>query len=179
MITQPEKLRAPKLIDMPAQTMAVVQTTGDPNKLDPAFLGALYGAVYGLKFALKTQGREFKVAPLRARWPDAHLLPKEQWTGLWALPVPDDTTALPQKNPAVPVRLERWEYGPVAQILHLGPYSTEAAGIVRLHQFITERGYHINGMHEEEYLTRPTAKVQKTLIRYPVVTAPVEAPRTC
>ncbi len=109
---------------------------------------------------------------IRARWPDAHLLPKDQWTALWALPVPDDTMALPQKDPAVPVRLERWEYGPVAQILHLGPYTTEAAGIARLHAFITERGYAVNGMHEEEYLTRPTAKVQKTLIRYPVVKAP-------
>ena len=171
MVMQAEKTQAPQLVDLPAQTMAVVQTVGDPSRLDPAFVGALYGAVYGLKFALKAQGRAFKVAPLRARWPDAHLVPREQWTGLWALPVPDDTTALPQKNPAVQVRLERWEYGRVAQILHLGPFSTEAGSIVRLHQFVAEHGYVINGMHEEEYLTRPTAKTQKTIIRYPVVKA--------
>jgi hypothetical protein len=38
----------------------------------------------------------------------------------------------------------------------------------RLHDFIVENGYEIAGVHEEEYLTMPKAKVQKTLIRYPI-----------
>jgi len=37
--------------------------------------------------------------------------------------------------------------------------------VERLHRFIEESGYEIAGMHEEEYLTRPDAKVQKTLVR--------------
>lgn len=40
--------------------------------------------------------------------------------------------------------------------------------MARLHEYITESGYEIAGTHEEEYLTRMDAKVQKRLIRYPV-----------
>ena len=66
------------------------------------------------------------------------------------------------------MQIERWEYGTVAEILHLGPYSEEGPTIERLHKFIEESGYEIAGVHEEEYLTRPDAKVQKTVIRYEV-----------
>ena len=37
-----------------------------------------------------------------------------------------------------------------------------------LRRFISDRGYEIAGDHEEEYLTRPDAKVIKTLIRYEI-----------
>jgi len=57
--------------------------------------------------------------------------------------------------------LETWNYGTVAQILHVGPYSEEEPTVKRLHEFITENGYEIAGIHEEEYLTPPKAKVQK------------------
>jgi hypothetical protein len=61
-----------------------------------------------------------------------------------------------------------WEYGTVAQILHLGPYDQETKTIERLHQFIMANGYEIAGPHEEEYQSKPDAKVIKTLIRYQV-----------
>jgi len=56
----------------------------------------------------------------------------------------------------------------VAQILHIGPYSEEIATVERLHKSIADSGYEIAGVHEEEYLTRPEAKIQKTIIRYPI-----------
>jgi hypothetical protein len=125
---------------------------------------ALYGSVYTLKFELKKKGMPtFKVGGLRARYPDAHLVPKEEWTHIIGLPIPEDTTSLPQKVPDVQVKIETWEYGTVAQILHLGPYDQEYPTIERLHKFIEENGYEIAGMHEEEYLTRPEAKVPKTI----------------
>ncbi|MDZ4158172.1 MAG: GyrI-like domain-containing protein [Anaerolineaceae bacterium] len=158
----------PKIIAMPPQKMAVAATQGDPNLVGEPAMKAIYGAVYKLKFDLKKQGVEFIVAPLRARWLDAHLLPKDQWTALWGLPVPEDTQSLVQKVPGVDVRLEVWEYGTVAQILHLGEYSAEGPTVKRLHDFIDASGYQIAGTHEEEYLTRPGVKDQKTLIRYPV-----------
>ena len=64
--------------------------------------------------------------------------------------------------------METWKYGTVAEILHIGPYSEEGPSIEKLHKFIGESGCEIAGAHEEEYLTRPTAKVIKTIIRYPV-----------
>jgi len=38
----------------------------------------------------------------------------------------------------------------------------------RLYRFIEESGYEITGVHEEEYVTSPDAKVPKTIIRYRV-----------
>ena len=160
--------QAPQILNMPSQKMAVIYTKGDPNKVAAEFLSALYGSVYKMKFDLKKKGIEFKVSSLRARWPDAHLVPKNEWLGIWGLPLPEDTTSLPQKAPDTEVKIEQWEYGTVAQILHIGSYSEEQPTIERLHKFIEENGYEIAGVHEEEYLTSPKAKIQKTFIRYPV-----------
>ena len=158
----------PLIIEMPSQKMAVVYTQGDPNIVGQETMSALYGSVYKLKFELKKKGIDFKVGALRARWPDAHLVPKDHWLGIWGLPIPDDTTSLPQKVSGVEIKIELWEHGTVVQILHIGPFDTEAATVQRLHDFIAETGYEIAGTHEEEYLTTPKAKVQKTIIRYPI-----------
>lgn len=163
------KAFVPEIVQMPPRKVASVTSKGDPNVVGEQIFKPLYGAVFTLKFDLKKKGLEpFKVEPLRARWSDAHLLPKDQWTAHWALPVPDDTEILPQKVPDAPVALEVWEYGTVAQILHIGPYSEEGPTVAALHQFVEENGYRLIGDHEEEYLTKPTSKVVKTIIRYRV-----------
>ena len=162
------KVPQPEIIDMPAQKMAVVHGKGRPDEVIPKLMPALFGSVYTLKFQLKKQGKAYKVGPPRARWPDAHLLPMEQWTAIMGIPVPDDTTSLPQKEAETEVKLETWDYGTVAQILHIGPYSDEGPTVERLHKFIADNGYAPAGPHEEEYLTRPDAKVIKTIIRYEV-----------
>jgi len=159
----------PQILEMPAQKMAVVSAKGAPDKVFPEVMPALYGSVFTLKFDLKKKGvPTFKVSGLRARYPDVHLVPRDEWTHIIGLPIPDDTTTLPQKVANQEVKIETWEYGTVAQILHLGPYAQEGATIERLHRFIEDSGFKIAGMHEEEYLTRPDAKVIKTIIRYPV-----------
>jgi hypothetical protein len=84
------------------------------------------------------------------------------------LPIPEDTASLPRKVPIPEVMIETWKYGTVAQILHLGPYDQEYPTIEHLLKFIEESGYEVAGDHEEEYISRPDAKVQKTIIRYPV-----------
>ncbi len=172
--TQPKvarwpKASAPRLIKKPKQKMAVVVSHGDPNVVGSKVFPALYGAVFTHKFALKKAGKEtFTVEPPRARWPDLPGTPKDQWTGIWGIPIPANTRKLPQKDPEVEVKIETWQYGTVAEIMHIGPYSEEGPTVARLHEFIAANGYAIAGSHEEEYLTRPTAKVMKTVIRYPV-----------
>jgi len=168
-MTPKSSKKEPQILEMPPQKMAVVSGKGTPDKVFSTLMPALYGSVYTLKFGLKKKGlTTFKVCGLRARYPDAHLLPKEEWTHIIGLPVPDDTTSLPQKVPGVEVKLETWQYGTVAQILHLGGYDQEQPTIERLHKFIEENGYKITSAHEEEYLTTPDAKVPKTIIRYTV-----------
>jgi hypothetical protein len=161
----------PELTEMPSTLMAVVRTVGDPTDVAAHVFPALFGAAYGLKFALKKQGVDYKVTAPRARWfggPDWVNIPREEWRAAWAIPVPDGTTNVPQKDPATPVVLETWEYGDVAQILHVGTYADETPTILSLHAFITEQGYEIAGPHEEEYRSRPEAKDPKTVIRYQV-----------
>ena len=166
----PRKLKTdPAILEMPSQKMAVVQGKGSPDKVFSKIFPALYGSVYTLKFDLKKRGLEsFKVSCPRARYPNAHLSPKGEWLIIAGIPVPENTSSLPQKEPDTEVKLETWEYGTVAQILHLGPYDQETKTIQRLQQFITDNGYEMAGPHEEEYQSRPDAKVIKTLIRYQV-----------
>jgi hypothetical protein len=166
----PRKLKTdPLILEMPSQKMAVVKEKGSPDKVFSKIFPALYSSVYTLKFDLKKRGLEsFKVSCPRARYPNAHLSPKGEWLIIAGIPIPDDTTSLPQKVPGTEVKIETWEYGTVAQILHLGPFDQETESIERLHQFITTSGYEIAGPHEEEYRSKPDAKVIKTLIRYQV-----------
>jgi hypothetical protein len=159
----------PQILEMPPQKMAVVNAKGAPDKVFSEFMPALYGSVYTLKVDLKKKGLPtFKVSGLRARYPDACLVPKDKWTMIIGLPIPQETTSLPQKVANIEVKVEPWEYGTVAQILHLGPYDQEDATVERLHHFVEDSGYEIAGVHEEEYLTSPDAKVIKTIIRYAV-----------
>jgi len=159
----------PQLVEMPAQRVAAVRGKGAPQKVFPKVMPALYGSVYTLKFDLKKRGLQtFKVTGLRARYPDGATAAKEEWRILIGLPIPEDTVSLPQKVQDVEVSIETWEYGTVAQVLHLGKYEDETPTIERLLEFIKEQGYEVAGMHEEEYLTRPDARVPKTIIRYPV-----------
>ena len=161
--------KEPQILEMPPQKMAVVHGKGTPDKIFSELMPALYGSVYTLKFDLKKKGLPtFKVSGLRARYPDAHLVPKEEWTHIIALPIPEDTTSLTQKVPGIEVNIETWDYGTVAQILYVGSYAEEGPTVERLHQFIEENGYQIAGDHEEEYLTTPDAKNPKTIIRYQV-----------
>lgn len=166
----PRKVKTdPEIINLPSQKMAIVTAKGAPDKVFAKIFPALYGSVYSLKFGLKKKGLpDFKVGCPRARYPDIITSPKEEWTIITGIPVPEDTVSLPQKNPEITVKLDTWQYGPSAQILHLGPYAQEDSSIKRLQQFISDSGYEITGDHEEEYQSRPEAKVMKTIIRYPV-----------
>ena len=159
----------PQILEMPSQKMAVVRGKGVPDKVFPELMPALYGSVYTLKFDLKKKGLlTFKVSGLCVRYPDAHLVPMEEWTHIIGLPIPEDSDSVPQKVPGTEVKIETWEYGTVAQILHLGPYDQEGPTVERLHKFIEESGCEIAGVHEEEYLTTPDSKVVKTIIRYTI-----------
>jgi hypothetical protein len=150
--------------------MAVVTTIGDPNEIQAGAVSALYRATYQHKFNLKRAGKpDFKVGPLIARWPDAHLVEKSRWTGIWGLPLPSGTRRLLAETSDHEINLETWDYGSkVAEILHLGSYAEEGPSIQKLHEFIETNGYGIAGVHEEEYLTRSDAKVVRTIIRFPV-----------
>ncbi|UCB53635.1 MAG: hypothetical protein JSV10_05120 [Candidatus Zixiibacteriota bacterium] len=154
------------MFDMPSQKMAVVYTKGDPSIVGGQKVPAIFASVNAIIPYYKEKGIEFPRDALRARWPDLNYLPREQWTGIWGLPIPFAVDSLPQKTEGTEVKIEVWEYGKIAQILHLGPYANEGPSIERLKDFIERSGYEIIGTHEEEYLTLPGAPDPKTIIRY-------------
>ncbi|HUK20316.1 MAG TPA: hypothetical protein VLV45_02025 [Gemmatimonadales bacterium] len=160
--------REPHLVERPSQTMAVIYTQGEPRSSADRALPALYSAVYHLRSVLKREGRAFKIDHLRARWPDAHRVPRERWTAIWGLPIPADVKEIIARKAGFSVLREVWDYGLVAEILHVGPYASEGDSVRALHAFIAEQGYETSGPHEEEYLTARRARTQQTLIRYPI-----------
>ncbi len=159
----------PEIIEMPAQKMAAVYARGVPEEVLPQVLPVLYGAVYALKFDLnKSRGHALNIRGLRARYPDAHLMPMKEWTNVIGLPVPEDTDSLPQQVGAAEVKIETWKYGTVAQITLRSSPGREDNSIERLHRFIIDKGYEIIGVHEEEYLSLPDAGTHETIYRYRV-----------
>ena len=135
---------------------------------------ALFGAAYWAKMKVyKPKGVKMELGKLAARWPDAHLKPKDKWTAIWGLGIPDYVTVkdITQKDPKITVKIDTWRGGEYAEVLHLGPYADEGPTVEMLHEFVKKEGYKLAGPHEEEYLTMPNAKNQKTIVRSLVVPA--------
>lgn len=157
-----ESLKEPQIRQMPAQKMLVVEAKGDPNIVAQNAFSLLFKTFFSLPGAQMT-------AP-RARWLNTVNSPKNEWMGLYGLPLPDSVKSLPQG--VTGVRLETWEYGDVAEILHVGPYAEETPTIKKLIQFIDDKGYQIIGPHEEEYLKGPGMAASPaeywTIIRYQI-----------
>lgn len=160
-----ESLKQPQIRNMKSQKMIEMRVAGDPNLKAGSVFKPLYATLYRLK-----NNHSMMVAP-RVRWPIAQDMPKKDWFGIYGLPVSDSVTKLPKQKNKIPIKLATWEYGLEAEILHIGPYSTETPTIRRLKQFIEDNGYEIIGDHEEEYLRGPgffsvNPKRYYTIIRY-------------
>jgi hypothetical protein len=157
-----EKLKDPWISKKPNQKMLVVETKGDPSVVAKDAFTKLFSAYFKLPGAKMT-------AP-RGRWIADFAGPKEDWIGFYALPLPEEVTSLPEGMEGV--KIADWEYGEVAEILHIGSYSDETPTIEKLQAFITAQGYEISGPHEEEYLKGPGMVADPseywTIIRYQV-----------
>ncbi len=147
-------LLEPQIITLPAQRVLVVEAKGDPTVVGSEAFGLLFKTYFKLKGVPKGPKQP---AP-RARWPLSLDTRREQWIGRYAMPVPDSIDLLPEQAASASglrAEIKTWEYGQVAEILHVGPYSTEEPTIRKLLQFIKGSGYATTGEHEEEYLKGP------------------------
>jgi hypothetical protein len=167
-----EHLKQPQISTKKDQKMLVVESKGDPNIIGGKAFGLLFQIYYRSPATPKGTLQSFP----RARWPESLDTPKSEWIGLYALPVPDSMVQLPSYEPqqSIKASLAIWEYGEVAEILHLGPYTREDSTLNRLREFIRKEGYVIFGGHEEEYIVGPTTSAKGdpekyvTIIRYRV-----------
>jgi hypothetical protein len=182
---------AVQIVRLPALRFLIIDGRGDPNTA-PAYqeaVAALFGLSYTLKFTVKREGgADYGVMPLEGLWwtenlADLSLDHKElwQWTALMLQPDCIDPERVERARrelrrkkdlPALDrVRLECFEEGLAAQILHLGPYADETPTMERLHRFIAENGYWRTGKHHEIYLNDPRRTAPgrlKTILRQPI-----------
>lgn len=181
----------PALVSLPARWFLMVDGEGNPNTA-PAYREAietLYPLAYALRAAVKAAtGDAYTVLPLEGLWwaddmsrfsVDA----KDEWRWTMMIALPDavehvhaaDVVAravATKRHPAGDrVRLERYDEGQAAQLLHRGPFATEPATIERLHAFIEAEGRALRGLHHEIYLSdlrRTAPEKLRTVIRQPV-----------
>lgn len=178
-------------VDVPAFSYLMIDGEGDPNTslAYSQAVEALFSVSYTAKFALKRSALavDYTVMPLEGLW----------WADDWSVFLTDDRTRwkwtmmimqpdlLPDefiqnaidrvrqtKNlPALgKIRLERFQEGHCAQILHIGPFSEERSTIERLHEYIDGRAERA-GKHHEIYLSdvrRAAPSKWKTIIRQPM-----------
>jgi hypothetical protein len=170
-VSQYDSLKEPRIAAMKDQKMVVVEAKGDPNMVGSQAFGLLFKTYYKLEGVSRGS---HPPAP-RARW-SGDMNDKTTWIGHYALPVPDQVASLPATDvePGFRVDLITWEYGAVAEILHIGPYAKETPTIEKLMKFIKDSGYTIIGYHEEDYVKGPgmffegNPEKYYTIIRYRV-----------
>lgn len=178
-----------------AAPVRAVMIDGDGQAGGEAFeprMPGLYATAYSLHFALKRRGVERRAGLLEGLyWTvdgstdlDAILGPDRgtwRWTLLIALPdeatADELATALAAgraklgEDLAAALRIETFDEGDVAQVLHVGPYEDERPTIERLHAAIADAGLRPRGRHHELYLGDPRRSDPgrlRTLLRQPV-----------
>jgi hypothetical protein len=180
------------LINVPALNYLRIDGNGDPatSAAFDAAVEALYALAYGIKTQLKhsAAGRDYVVMPLEGLWwaedaTDYTSRPPASWQWTLMIVQPDEVSPrlvkavsqeIAEKNPLPAlqqVRFEPFHEGLAAQIMHIGPYTTIAATIARLHTFLARNDYAMHGTHHEIYLSdrrRTAPEKLKTIIRQPV-----------
>jgi hypothetical protein len=181
---------APVLVDVPELGFLMVDGHGDPNTA-PAYrvaVEALYAVSYPIKFALQQHGGpKRKVGPLEGLWwadDAADFVSGDKASWSWTMMIRQPTEAgevldLARTKAAKKIasdvldelRLESFDEGRSAQLLHRGPYAQEHASVMRLHDFIAAHDLRPTGRHHEIYLTDPNRTKpdrMRTVLRQPV-----------
>ncbi len=177
------------IVDVPDMNFLMIDGQGAPSSQE--YMDAvqtLYPLAYALKFMVKKgKGVDYGVAPLEGLWwmdnmAEFSVERKDEWKWTAMIMQPeyvseaDVKAAVEQvrkkKLPALEkVRFERFHEGKAAQIMHIGPYSAEAANIQKIHTAIRAGGHELSGKHHEIYIGDPrkTAPEKlKTVLRQPM-----------
>jgi hypothetical protein len=159
----------------------------------PAFLEAvqaLFSASYALKFQSKLRKKDpidYPVMALEALWwvedGNFELSKPDNWSWRAMMMQPQHITSdmlaealekLRVKKPTPGLdrlRMERFTEGCCVQTMHIGPYSTEPATLVRMRAFAQAQGYALANRHHEIYLSDPRRCApgkMKTVLRHGV-----------
>jgi hypothetical protein len=185
--------KTPEILEVPSFKYLMIDgiSMDFGNEDSQNAIQALFGVSYKVKFTLKKeQGLDYGVMPLEGLWWADDLndfingnRDKWQWTYMIMQPefVASDLIQAAMKEVKKSkglktvdlLRLEDYEEGLTAQIMHIGPFSEEHPNIMKIHRFIKESGGTFDGKiqkHHEIYLSdfRKTAPEKlKTVLRQP------------
>jgi effector-binding domain-containing protein len=155
-----DNLIKPKISTKSDQNMLVADVKGVPGEVSGQAIGKLFKVVY--KYKDKNQP-----LTLMGRWQFSDN--DNTAAGQYGIPIKAGI-----KVDQDGVKSAIWEYGLVAEILHIGSYDKEKPTVDRLTKFISDNGYRIIGDHEEEYIKGPGMFFKgnpanyRTIIRYRV-----------
>jgi len=179
------------LVDVPELQFIMVDGRGNPDgELFQRMIRWLFAVVHPIKlFARERMGRNFVEPPLECLWWSDDIYDfiagnKDKFN--WRLMIVATSDWLKEemfeqavakaskKLGEVPagLRLESYAEGKSLQIMHVGPPSSIAATMVRMHQFLPAHNLIPNGYHHEIYLNDPRRvppKSLRTVLRQPVL----------
>ena len=137
---------------------------GDSKEYQDA-LAALYPISFKTKFLSKAKGKDYVVPPLEGLWWADNMKDfiegkrdKWKWTMMIMQPeritqnmIDEAITITKEKKPKLSnllpkLRLEKYNEGKVAQIMHIGPYSEEGPTVQKVHNFIQNGGGEFDGL---------------------------------
>jgi hypothetical protein len=184
-------VKDPVVVDVPTLKYLMIDGKGDPNTSQEYAhaIEALFSVSYTAKFALKKSAEaiDYAVMPLEGLWwaDDMSVFvagdkTNWKWTMMILQPafvadkVIEAAIVSAGKKKDLPslskLRLEEFSEGSCAQIMHVGPFSTEGPTIAKLHEFISARTG-LTGKHHEIYLSdirRARPEKWKTILRQPM-----------
>lgn len=186
------------LITVPKMNFISVSAKGNPNEEGGAYQRAveqLYSIAYTIRMSKKAGQelpgyQEFVVPPLEGLWWQdgicgVDLSNKDSFSWISLIRMPDFVNektiqwakelAKKNKKDAEQVKFLSFEEGLCVQVLHIGPYATEAESVAKLDTYIAENNlapdFSDLRQHHEIYLSNPqrvAAEKLKTVIRHPV-----------
>ncbi len=181
-------------VDVPEMQFLMIDGMGSPGDSQEYLdaLATLYPVAFKTKFLSKATGKDYVVPPLEGLWwaddmEDFTEGDRDKWKWTMMIMQPDWITQkiineaienTKEKKPEFKdkfskLRLEKYNEGKSAQIMHLGPYSEEGPTVEKIHKFIEDKGGSFNGQnkkHHEIYLSDPRKSKpenMKTVIRQP------------
>ena len=183
-------VNAIQTVDAPLMNFLTVKGSGDTTSA--AFQKAirtLYNLSFTTKFSVKKEeGVDYPVMALEGLWWTSNRTgefnlqaARKNWNWTLMIMQPDFVTRdriadsaarISERGRSLePFQLVAFSEGLAAQIMHIGPYSTEAPTIEKIRSFIRENGFTTNGKHHEIYLGDPrraTPSKLRTILRQPI-----------
>jgi hypothetical protein len=182
-----------RFLEIPVHRFVMIDGSGAPG--DASFrprMPGLYATAYGLHFALKAHGVRERVGPLEGLWWTVEpgqgpgQVPQAEWLWTIMIELPDAASdgeveralgaGRRRLDPelASGLRVESFDEGLVAQVVHVGPYADEQPTLERLFGAMASAGLVPHGRHHELYLGDPRRSAPdrlRTVLRQPVRTA--------